>query len=61
MALVVKNPLAKAGDVRDADLTPGCLLCLEEQRVRGSQQQLTMTCGTLRLRPSWARPGYRTV
>lgn len=38
--------------VRRADV---CLLCLEEQRVRGSQQQLTMTCGTLRLRPSWAR------
>lgn len=32
-----------------------CWLCREGQRVRGSQQQLTMTWGTLRLRPSWAR------
>lgn len=32
-----------------------CWLCREEQRARGSQQQLTMTRGTLRLRPSRAR------
>lgn len=32
-----------------------CWLCREEHRARGSQQQLTMTCGTLRLSPSWAR------
>lgn len=32
-----------------------CWLCREEQRARGSQQQLTMTFGTLRLSPSRAR------
>ena len=32
-----------------------CWLCREEQRARGSQQQLTITCGTLRLSLSWAR------